>query len=55
MRFVAIDVETANPDMSSICSIGAAAFESGELVSEKYWLVDPRDDFNPRNVRDSRN
>ena len=50
IRFIAIDVETANPDMASICSIGAATFESGRLLSEWYSLVDPRDDFDPFNV-----
>lgn len=34
MRFVALDVETANADMASICSIGAAAFEGGRVVDE---------------------
>ena len=45
MKFVAVDVETANPDLASICSIGAATFENGTLVSEWYTLVDPRDYF----------
>jgi hypothetical protein len=27
MRFVAIDVETANADMASICAVGAAVFD----------------------------
>ena len=50
MKFVAIDVETANPDMSSICSIGIATFEGGALVSEWYSLVNPNDYFDPINV-----
>ena len=45
MRFAALDVETANADMASICSIGVATFDSGQLVDEWYSLVDPRDYF----------
>ena len=50
MRFVAIDVETANADMASICSIGAAAFEDGVLVDQWYSLIDPKDYFDGINV-----
>lgn len=50
MRFVAIDVETANADMASICAVGAAIFEYGRLSSEWYSLVDPDDHFDPVNV-----
>lgn len=51
MRFIAVDVETANADMASICSIGAAVFENGRPLSEWYSLIDPEDYFDPRNVR----
>ena len=50
MRFVAVDVETANPDLASICAIGAAAFENGIVTSEWYSLIDPRDYFHGINV-----
>jgi len=50
MNFVAIDVETANADMASICSIGAARFENGRVVDEWYSLVDPQDYFDGINV-----
>jgi DNA polymerase-3 subunit epsilon len=50
MDFVAIDVETANADMASICSIGAVKFENGEPISEWYSLVDPQDYFDGINV-----
>ena len=49
-RFIAIDVETANPDMSSICSIGAATFEDGKLAGEWSSLINPHDWFHPINV-----
>ena len=50
MNFVAIDVETANPDMGSICQIGVATFVDGRLVEEWSTLVDPEDYFDDVNV-----
>jgi len=50
IKFVAIDVETANADMSSICSIGAALYEYKTLITEWYTLIDPRDYFDEMNV-----
>ena len=34
MNFVAIDVETANASMASICQIGLAEYENGVLSEE---------------------
>ena len=45
MEFVAIDVETANADMASICQIGLAKFRDERLVGEWSSLVDPEDYF----------
>jgi DNA polymerase-3 subunit epsilon len=50
MEFLSIDVETANPDMSSICQIGIASFKDGMLVNEWVWFIDPEDYFDPMNV-----
>ena len=50
MNFVAIDVETANPDMSSICQIGVAKFVDGHLAEEWSTLIDPEDYFDEVNV-----
>ena len=50
MRFVALDVETANPDMSSICQIGIVHFEDGKVVDSWSSLVDPKDYFDDMNV-----
>lgn len=50
MEFVALDVETANADCSSICQIGTARFEDGCLTEEWSTLVNPEDDFDPFNV-----
>lgn len=50
MRFSALDVETANPDMSSICQIGIVRFEDGSPVETWSTLVDPKDYFDGMNV-----
>jgi len=50
MDFVALDVETANPNMASICQIGIAVFAGGQVVDEWKSLVDPEDWFSPFNV-----
>lgn len=50
MNFSAIDVETANADMGSICQIGIARFQNGEIVDEWKTYVDPEDYFDPINI-----
>jgi|SRR5690625_267759 len=50
LDFVAIDVETANPDMSSICQIGLAEYENGRLVDLWSSLIDPEDYFDVINM-----
>lgn len=50
MDFVALDVETANSALDSICQIGLAFFEAGELVRIELHLVDPDDWFDGFNV-----
>lgn len=50
MRFVAVDVETANPNMSSICQIGLVHFEGGREIRCESVLVDPQTWFDPMNV-----
>ncbi|HEY0114552.1 MAG TPA: exonuclease domain-containing protein [Allosphingosinicella sp.] len=47
MRFIAVDLETANPRMSSICQIGIVTFEGGKEVAAEMRLVDPQDYFDP--------
>ena len=48
--FVAVDVETANHDLASICQIAAVAFSAGEVSDTWASLVDPDDYFDPVNV-----
>ena len=50
MDFVAVDVETANADLSSICQIGIATFVNGALADSWTCLVNPDDYFSPINV-----
>jgi len=48
MRFYSVDVETANPDQSTICQIGVGIFEDGELVDTWKSYIDPKDYFHWR-------
>ena len=50
MEFLAIDVETANADMASICQIGIAYFAGGHLIDEWKSYIDPQDYFDGINV-----
>jgi len=50
MNFVAVDVETASADLSSICQIGVAVFQDGALSRGWESLIDPEDHFDPINV-----
>ncbi len=50
MEFVAIDIETANADMSSICQIGLAKYKDGVVVEEWCSLINPEDYFHPINI-----
>ena len=50
MEFVALDVETANSDCSSICQIGLARFAEACLIDEWSSLVNPEDYFDPFNT-----
>lgn len=50
MEFIAIDVETANADMASICQVGLVYYADGVLAGEWKSYVDPEDYFDPMNV-----
>lgn len=50
MDFLAIDVETANSDMASICQIGFVIYENGEIKKEWSELVNPEDYFDFWNI-----
>ena len=49
-QFIAIDVETANPDPGSICQVGVVKFRDGQVVDTFKTLVDPEDYFDSMNT-----
>jgi DNA polymerase III subunit epsilon len=49
-NFIALDVETANADFGSICSIGLVHFRSGSVFKSLTILVDPEDEFDALNI-----
>lgn len=46
--FVAIDFETANRHLSSVCSIGLVFVENGQIVDTYYQLIQPTPNFYSR-------
>ena len=50
ITFNAIDVETANPDRSSICQIGIAHIENGKIVDQWESFIDPETWFDSSNI-----
>jgi DNA polymerase-3 subunit epsilon len=50
MNFVALDVETANSDYSSICQIGIVTFENGVVKETWHSLINPEEPFDPANI-----
>lgn len=50
MDFTVIDVETANPNLASICQVGVAVFRNGKLHELWSSLVNPNDYFHHINV-----
>jgi DNA polymerase III subunit epsilon len=45
MNFIAIDFETANSNRSSICSLGIAIVEDGQVVESSEILIRPTPDY----------
>jgi DNA polymerase-3 subunit epsilon len=41
MKFTSIDFEKANNDSCSVCSIGIAVFENGNIIDSQNYLVQP--------------
>lgn len=48
--FIALDVETANMDLWSICQVGLASFKGGQLVDSWVSLIDPECPFDSLNI-----
>lgn len=49
-RFVAIDLETANADLASVCQVGVVAYEGGEVVEAWGSLINPEEYFDGMNI-----
>jgi DNA polymerase III subunit epsilon len=50
MRYLALDVETANADYSSICQIGIVLCQDGQIIDKWSSLVNPEAYFDPFNI-----
>lgn len=50
VEFIALDVETANADLASICQIGLARYTDKTIAYEWKTYIDPQDDFDPVNT-----
>lgn len=51
LTFNAIDMETANASLTSICQIGVVHVRNGRIEERLSILVNPEERFNPGNVR----
>ena len=49
-NFIAIDFETANANMDSVCSLGAVIYKDGKLHKTFYSLINPNQPFDPFNI-----
>lgn len=50
MNFLALDVETANPNLASICQVGVVTFSNEIIVDKWQTLVNPEDYFDGMNI-----
>ncbi len=50
MKFVSIDVETANADLASICQLGIVIFHDEQIVEIWETYINPEDEFDSLNV-----
>lgn len=50
LNFAAVDVETANADLSSLCQVGIVTFENGAIKEKWETLINPEDEFDGVNI-----
>lgn len=50
LTFNAVDVETANADLASICQVGIVRIRGGKVKEQLSFLVNPEAPFSPVNV-----
>nr|WP_314739843.1 exonuclease domain-containing protein [uncultured Haemophilus sp.] len=49
-KYVIVDIETANADITNVCQIAIVTYENGEVVDKWETLVNPECEFHPINV-----
>lgn len=50
MKYVIVDIETANPNITSICQIAIVTYENGQIIDQWHTLINPKTDFHYMNV-----
>lgn len=50
-NYVVLDIENPNTKADSICSIAFIKVENGEVINQKYILINPEDRFDDINIR----
>lgn len=50
MKYVIVDIETANPDITSICQIAIVTYEDGQVIDQWHTLINPKTYFHEMNV-----
>lgn len=50
MKYVIVDIETANPNITSICQIAIVTYENGQITDQWHTLINPKTDFHYMNV-----
>lgn len=50
MKYVIVDIETANPNITSICQIAIVTYENGKITDQWHSLINPKTYFHEMNV-----
>ena len=50
LTFIALDFETANEDLTSVCQVGISTFTNGIITNTFKTYIDPRDEFSFLNI-----
>lgn len=49
-KYVSVDIENPNSRSNSVCAIGIVVVENGEVVENKYSLINPEDRFDSQTI-----
>lgn len=50
MKYVIVDIETSNPDITSICQIAIVTYENGQVIDQWHTLINSKTYFHEMNV-----